>query len=499
MRKWRKVGGRVAARPPAERTTTAVLSLRNLAVSYPGGVQALRGVSLEVAPGEIVGLVGESGAGKTVLGLAALGLLPSSAELDGHVFLGDTDMATATGEQRRLARKRFAGAVFQDPMMSLNPTMTVGRQVAEVTGSMTAAIQALERAHVPDAPRRAGQYPHELSGGQRQRVIADGYGRRPVLLVGLALLAVATVVVATSPSWPVYLAARVAQGGAAGTFPPVALTWVAEALPAQRRTLALSVVVTAFQASAITGQLYGQVVGEAIGWRWVYLLLAVLFVLVTVVLMRRLYEPRQRVPGETDGLALVRSILRLLGVRVLLAAWLLGALLLAAIFGVYGGMQVHLPAGVGQDGDLLVWIRAVGLLGILTVPLLLWKLGGRDPMGLIVAGVVVCVVGLLAQTLTQGTVALGVGSVAVAGGATLAITLLTVLIGQFAPAARATALAIQAFMFELGVSGGSWLSVRLSWPELCSLIAVAVAAGAFLVAVAVRTQRLAGWVPEGQQ
>ena len=105
MRSWRKVGGRVAARLPAERTTTAVLSVRNLAVSYPGGVQALRGVSLEVAPGEIVGLVGESGAGKTVLGLAALGLLPSSAELDGHVFLGDTDMATATSEQRRLARE----------------------------------------------------------------------------------------------------------------------------------------------------------------------------------------------------------------------------------------------------------------------------------------------------------------------------------------------------------------------------------------------------------
>jgi MFS transporter, YNFM family, putative membrane transport protein len=205
------------------------------------------------------------------------------------------------------------------------------------------------------------------------------------------------------------------------------------------------------------------------------------------------------VPGEPGGLTLVRSILRLPGVRVLPAAWLLGALLLAAIFGVYGGMQVHLPAGVGQDGDLLVWIRAAGLLGVLAVPAVLWKLGDRDPMSLIVTGVVVCVLGLLAQTLTQGTVALGVASVAVAGGGTLAITLLTVLIGQFAPAARATALAIQAFMFELGVSGGSWLSVRLSWPELCSLIAVAVAAGAFLVAVAVRTQRLAGWVPEGQQ
>jgi len=180
----RRVGGRVAARPAAERTTTAVLSLRNLAVSYPGGVQALRGVSLEVAPGEIVGLVGESGAGKTVLGLAALGLLPPSAELDGHVFLGDTDMATATDEQRRIARKRFAGAVFQDPMTSLNPTMTVGRQVAEATGSMAAAIQALERARVPDAHRRAGQYPHELSGGLRQRVmIAMAVAGAPALIV----------------------------------------------------------------------------------------------------------------------------------------------------------------------------------------------------------------------------------------------------------------------------------------------------------------------------
>jgi peptide/nickel transport system ATP-binding protein len=147
-------------------------------------VQALRGVSLEVAPGEIVGLVGESGAGKTVLGLAALGLLPPSAELDGHVFLGDTDMATATDEQRRIARKRFAGAVFQDPMTSLNPTMTVGRQVAEATGSMAAAIEALERARVPDAPWRARQYPHELSGGLRQRVmIAMAVAGPPALII----------------------------------------------------------------------------------------------------------------------------------------------------------------------------------------------------------------------------------------------------------------------------------------------------------------------------
>jgi peptide/nickel transport system ATP-binding protein len=147
-------------------------------------VQALRGVSLEVAPGEIVGLVGESGAGKTVLCLAALGLLPPSAEIGGHVFLGDTDMATAPDSQRRIARKRYAGAVFQDPMTSLNPTMTVGRQVAEATASMAAAIEALELAHVPEAPRRARQYPHELSGGLRQRVmIAMAVAGPPALIV----------------------------------------------------------------------------------------------------------------------------------------------------------------------------------------------------------------------------------------------------------------------------------------------------------------------------
>ena len=164
MRIWRRAGGRVAARPRAERTTTAVLSLRDLAVSFPGGVQALRGVSLEVAPGEIVGLVGESGAGKTVLGLAALGLLPPSAELDGHVFLGDVDMATATDEQRRVARKRFSGAVFQDPMTSLNPTMTVGRQVAEVAGSTAAAIEVARTRAGARHPAAGGPVPARAVG-----------------------------------------------------------------------------------------------------------------------------------------------------------------------------------------------------------------------------------------------------------------------------------------------------------------------------------------------
>ena len=334
----------------------------------------------------------------------------------------------------------------------------------------------------------------ELAAGP----IADGYGRRPVLLGGLVLLVAATVAVAASPSWPVYLATRVGQGAAAGTFAPVALTWVAEALPAARRTLGMAVVITAYQASAITGQLYGQAIGDAVGWRSAYVLLAGVYLVATVVLIRRLYEPRRRAADAVSGLALAREMGRLLRVPLLLAAWLLSSLLWSALIAMYGGMQTHLPAGVDADPDRLLWIRTAGLVGVLAVPVVLATLGGRDPLALIVAGVTITVVGLLAQTMSGGVPILTAGSVAVAGGSSLAISLLTALISQFAPAARATALGIQSFMLDLGTVPGAWLSVRLGYAEVCILMAIATAAATLWLAAALWSQRAAGWVPEAQ-
>ena len=134
-------------------------------------VHAVRGVDLEIRAGEILGVVGESGSGKTVLGLSLLGLVPASARVRGSVLVDGVDMVSADAATRRAVRRGALGAVFQDPMTSLNPTMRVGRQVAEVAGSASEVTRLLEAVGITDAAARLRAFPHELSGGLRQRVM----------------------------------------------------------------------------------------------------------------------------------------------------------------------------------------------------------------------------------------------------------------------------------------------------------------------------------------
>ncbi|MFI7275103.1 dipeptide ABC transporter ATP-binding protein [Streptomyces sp. NPDC049879] len=180
---------------PAEEPTRApvpnppVAVVRDLHVSLErGGVRSpvVKGVDLDIRPGEILGLVGESGSGKSVLSLALLGLLPASAapRVTGTLTVGGTDMAHGPEHLRRAARRDDLGVVFQDPMTSLNPTMRVGRQVAEAAGSGAEAVRLLRAVGVPDPERRMRAYPHELSGGLRQRVmIAMAIAGGPRLIV----------------------------------------------------------------------------------------------------------------------------------------------------------------------------------------------------------------------------------------------------------------------------------------------------------------------------
>ncbi len=169
-----------------------LIALRGLTVDF-GGAPALRGIDLAVAPGEALGLVGESGCGKSVTWLAALGLLPGRARIAGSVRLGGEELLGAPPALLDRVRGGRVAMIFQDPASSLNPVHRIGRQVAEALGlhrglrgasARAEARRLLDQVGIPDAGRRLDAYPHELSGGQSQRVmIAMALAGRPELLV----------------------------------------------------------------------------------------------------------------------------------------------------------------------------------------------------------------------------------------------------------------------------------------------------------------------------
>jgi len=173
-----------------------VLQLSDLSVAFPtvrGELQAARRVTLSVARGECLGVVGESGAGKSVVFLALMGLLPASARIAGSARFGATELIGAPARQLDELRGAAIGMIFQDPMTSLTPHLSVGAQIAEVlehhrgmgrAAARSRALELLERVHIADPSRRFRQFPHELSGGMRQRVmIAIAIACEPQLLI----------------------------------------------------------------------------------------------------------------------------------------------------------------------------------------------------------------------------------------------------------------------------------------------------------------------------
>ncbi|MDQ0755632.1 ABC transporter ATP-binding protein [Arthrobacter sp. B3I4] len=171
-----------------------LLEIRDLAISFKtsgGEVNAVRNAHLTVMPGETVAIVGESGSGKSTTALAAIGLLPSNGRVSGGQILFDGEDISHAGEKRMIElRGNSIGMVPQDPMSNLNPVWKIGHQVREtlkangLPDGPDDVATVLSQAGLPDAARRAKQYPHEFSGGMRQRaLIAIGLSCQPRLLI----------------------------------------------------------------------------------------------------------------------------------------------------------------------------------------------------------------------------------------------------------------------------------------------------------------------------
>ena len=161
-----------------------LLEVRDLCVEFPtrhGSLRALDGVSFDIAPGEILGVVGESGAGKSLTGAAIIGLLePPGRVCGGQVLLEGRRIDELPAEAMRRIRGKQIGSIFQDPLTALNPLYTIGRQLTETlrahlplsaAQARERAIELLRQTGLPAPEARLAQYPHEFSGGQRQRVV----------------------------------------------------------------------------------------------------------------------------------------------------------------------------------------------------------------------------------------------------------------------------------------------------------------------------------------
>jgi peptide/nickel transport system ATP-binding protein len=173
-----------------------VLSVRDLEVSFPseaGRVDAVRGVDFDLHPGRTLGIVGESGSGKSVTSMAVMGLLPDYAAVSGSITLNGRDLLGLDDRQLSKIRGRELGMIFQDPLSSLTPIFSVGRQLVEALQihqdldrdvAWKRAVELLDLVGIPNAAARARSFPHEFSGGMRQRVvIATAIANNPGVLI----------------------------------------------------------------------------------------------------------------------------------------------------------------------------------------------------------------------------------------------------------------------------------------------------------------------------
>ena len=312
--------------------------------------------------------------------------------------------------------------------------------------------------------------------------VADRYGHRRVMLIGLCLLVFTTLACGFATSLPALALARGAQGFVAASFPPVALAYLSEAVTPRHRATAIGAMSTAFLVAGITGQIGAQAITQQFGWPWVFLgstCLLTICALAVAWLTREHHHTRVAGgPGEqflTIARLLVRSdVLCLCGAHLTL---------LLSFVAMYTGLSLHLT-GSGHDPGVLFLIRLAGLPGMF-VALAAGPLGrllGGDA-GLARAGFLIATAGLITEALASGSLlGLGATSLLFVIGIALAVPAMINLFGQAAAPRRGSGMAVNGFILFIGASLGPLLATAgLGFPILLLILAMLLGTAAALV------------------
>jgi MFS transporter, YNFM family, putative membrane transport protein len=317
--------------------------------------------------------------------------------------------------------------------------------------------------------------------------LSDRYGRKAILVPGMAALAIATACLSAASSLPAVAVLRCVQGLVAGSFAAAALPYVSEALPPRWRSPGIGAVTTAFLVAGIVGQVYAEAVALVLGWRWVFALAAPAFAVASVALAKVLVEPVH--DPQPIGLRQRYRALAALAVRRELALpYAAVVTVLLSFVAMYAALGPLLRTRFGlADSDVLL-VRLAGLPGMVLAPLAGWLVGRFGPIHVAVAGFMLAATGLAVEAVTVAELwALVVASAVFVAGIATVVPALIALIGSRAGANRGGALGLAGLVLFAGASCGPLAaSLPLGFTSLLLALAALLVVGSTLVAISGR-------------
>jgi len=317
--------------------------------------------------------------------------------------------------------------------------------------------------------------------------LSDRYGRKPILVPGMAVLAIVTAGLAAAPSLPVLALLRTVQGLVAASFSAVALAYIGEALPPRWRSTGIGAMSTAFLSAGILGQVYAQAVADALGHHWVFGLAAPAFMIAALAIAVILIEPLRS--GEPASLTEKYRALITLAVRRELALVNAASFsVLLSFVGMYAALGGLLQTQFRLDHTGVLLVRLAGLPAMLLAPVAGWLAGRYGATRVAVAGFLLAAVGLVAEALSAGALlGLVIASMIFVLGIATIIPSTIALVGNRGGSSRAGALAVNGLVVFAGASCGPLVAqLPISFSGLMLGLAVLLMIGAGLVALSTR-------------